>query len=367
MDYSRFNYLVQPEDNVPVDLLVPRIGPYDRFAIKWGYSQLNAASPEAERPTLDEWAREQDTKPWLRFSTSGSSGADPGELTEAVGEADPVKATRWGLQNLKREVAYLIPATSRPTEGYDDLTSLYGSLVGQWRTELNHVANLIGAADSQEKYASQQGVRFTPVSRARQKEAIAFLNENAFTTPDWLLVSDITRRIEPTGSVARIHAAQSQILNNLIQNARLLRLSEYAHGQPAGSAYSIMELFADVRGGIFSELSARREIDVYRRSLQRAYVEALDNKINPPPPQPAQGGGGGGGGGGGRGGAAGLAPELSDIHPAVRAELQALDAELAVAVAGASGITRAHLEDLRHRIQLALKGETPPRPPTIGD
>ena len=353
MDYSRFNYLAQPEDNIPVELLVPDIGPYDRWAAMWGYKPIpGAKSPEEERKTLDEWAREQDSKPWLRFSTSGSGGSDPGELTEAVGDADPVKATGWGLKNIKRQVAYLMPATTKPTEGYEDLNALYGRLIGQWRTELAHVTNLIGGANSQEKYASQNGVRFTPVNRARQKEAVAFLNENAFQTPSFFLVDDILRRIEPSGSVARIHAAQSGILNSLLQNTRLLRLSEYEHGAPAGSAYSIMELFADVRAGVFSELRSRQNIDTYRRALQRAYVELMDEKLNPPPAQPAAAAAGRGG----RGGAPQLDANLSDIKPAVRAELKALDAQIDAAIPGVSGMTRAHLEDLRHRIDGALKG-----------
>jgi hypothetical protein len=356
MDYSRFNYVAQPEDNIPEDLLIPGIGPYDKFAAKWGYAPIpNARTPEEERAVLDEWAREQDTKPWLRFSTSGSSGTDPGELTEAVGDQDAVKATRFGLMNIKREVPYLIPATLKPTEGYDDLTALYGRLIGQWRTELNHVANIVGGADSQEKYGSQQGVRFTPVSRQRQKEAIAFLNENAFRTPDFFLLPDITGRMEPTGSVARIVQAQNGILNNVLQTNRLVRLSEYEHAAADGAGYGVLEALRDVRSGVFSELRAAGEIDVYRRALQRAYVENLNIKINPPPQPPNANPFGGGG----RGGPPQLDPKLTDIQAAVRADLKELDIEIKVAVPRTRGMTRAHLEDLIFRIDEALKSKPP--------
>jgi hypothetical protein len=200
MDYSRFNYLVQPEHHIPTSMLLPVIGPYDKRATMWGYKPIpSARTPEAERPILDEWAREQDTKPWLRFSTAGSGGADPGEESEAVGDADPVKATGWGIQNIKRSVQYLMPATVRPTDNYDDLNELYGRLIGQWRTELGHVANVVGGVDSQEKYGSQEGVRFRPISRARQKAAVTFLNEHAFQTPSFFLEQDILRRIETQG------------------------------------------------------------------------------------------------------------------------------------------------------------------------
>src|SRR5678815_2209360 len=124
MDYSRFNYVAQPEDNIPVDLLIPRIGPYDIWATKWGYAPISRpmqvaqqakthtgaeliAAAETERATLDSWAREQDTKPWLRFSTSGAFGSDPGDETEAVGDIDPVRATELGIKNLKRNMQWI--------------------------------------------------------------------------------------------------------------------------------------------------------------------------------------------------------------------------------------------------------------------
>jgi hypothetical protein len=349
MDYSRLNYVAQPEDHIPVELLVPGIGPYDKWATMWGYKPIpQAATAEDERPILDQWAREQDTKPWLRFSTSGSAGSDPGEETEAVGDQDAVKATALGIANLKREMQWVLPATRKPTQGWDDLDVLYGRMVSQWRTELAHVTNIVGGADSQEKYGSQDGVRFTPVSRARQKAAVAFLNQNAFTTPTFLLDDEILRRIEPTGTVQRISSAQSGILSSLLRNDRLMRMSEYAQGAGQGG-YGPLELLADVRGGIFSELDGGRAVDVYRRALQRAYVDMLDEKINPPPPRPAAAG---------RGFGAPqrpqLDPELSDINAAARADLRALDAQIRNAAARTSGITRAHLEDLRHRIAEAL-------------
>ena len=356
MDYSRFNYLIQPEDHVPVDLLVPGVGPYDKWATMWGYKPIpDASTPEAERATLDQWSREQDTKPWLRFSTSGQAGTDPGDETEAVGDQDAVKATGWGLKNLQREMAYLIPATVKPTDGYDDLNDLYGRMISQWRTELTHVTRIVGGAESQEKYGGQQGVRFTPVGRARQRAAVAFLDQNAFRTPTWLLDQEVLRRIEPEGSVARIVTAQSGILNSLLQNGRLVRMSEYAAEAKPGDGYGPDELLADVRRGLFSELARGQDIDVYRRALQRSYVENLDNKLNPP--APAAGAAGRGGVGGRAGGPPQLDATLTDLHAVGRAELQALDAQLRAAAGKGDRMTRAHVADLRHRIAEALKGK----------
>ena len=99
MDYSRFNYVAQPEDRIDPADLIPGIGPYDRWATMWGYKPIpEAATPDAEKTTLDHWAREQDATPWLRFSTADAAGSDPGELTEAVGDADAVRSTTMGRE-----------------------------------------------------------------------------------------------------------------------------------------------------------------------------------------------------------------------------------------------------------------------------
>jgi len=199
-------------------------------------------------------------------------------------------------------------------------------------------------------------VRFTPVSRARQHDAVRFLNENAFATPTFFLDEDILRRIEPSGRVARIVSAQSSLLNSVLQNGRLIRLSEYEAQSKGAPAYTVPELYTDVRRGVFSELATGAKIDVYRRALQRSYVEALNLKLNPPPAAAAAAGGRGGGGG--RGGAPQLDPKLSDINPTTRAELKELDGGIRAAISKTSDrMTKAHLEDLRHRIADALKGK----------
>ena len=153
MDYSRFNYVAQPEDGIAVEDLVPRVGPYDMWATKWGYTPITGAkSPEEEKPTLNEWVRAQDKTPWLRFSTAGAVGSDFGELTEAVGDADAIKSTAMGVKNLQRVAKMLMPATTAKNgEPYDDLAELYGRMLGQWTLEMNHVAAIVGGFDSQDE------------------------------------------------------------------------------------------------------------------------------------------------------------------------------------------------------------------------
>jgi len=351
MDYSRFNYVVQPEDNVPVEYLMPNVGPYDKFATMWGYRPIpGARTPEEERPTLDAWARQQDARPYLRYMTAGSAGADAGDHTEAVGDADPVYSTEMGIRNIRRIVPMLIPATVRPGEDFFDLQELYTRLIGQWRTELAHVPILVGGMDSQEKRGGQDGVRFTPVPRARQKAAVRFLNENAFRTPDYFLDREILRRIEPEGAIVRIGNAQRSILGLLLNDGRMRRMVEAeALADRPSQVYTLAEMLSDVRQGIWSELGAGSpSIDPFRRNLQRAYLAELDTRVNPPA-RPA---------------AAGslammvgapTATGLTEGQAMLRGELRALDTQIRNALPRTSDrATRVHLEAMRDEIARIL-------------
>jgi hypothetical protein len=334
MDYSRFNYVAQPEDRIDPADLVPRIGPYDKWATMWGYKPIPAAkSPDEEKKTLDEWAREQDAKPYLRFSTAGSRGADPGELTESVGDEDAVASTTLGLKNLERVSGMLMAATTtKPGEDYGDLDELYGRLLGQWSTELSHVAAIVGGFNSQEKHVGQDGVRFTPVPRERQQRAVQFLNANAFRTPAWLIKPEILRRIEPVGVLDRIETGQRRVLNSLLGTARVGRLVEQ-EALDGAAAYQPTEFLADVRKGIWSEVygDAPPVVDAYRRNLQRAYVETLADRIN------------------------GRTAASDDARAFFRGELKTLDADLKGALPKtADRATRLHIEDIQTQIAHAL-------------
>lgn len=343
MDYSRFNYVAQPEDNIPAESLIPQIGPYDKWATMWGYKPIpGAKTPDEEKTTLDEWAREQDTKPWLRFSTNDSRGSDPGENTEAVGDADAIVSTGLGIRNLKRVADMLLPATSRPGEPYDDLEELYGRMLGQWATELNHVTGIVGGFNSQQKHGGQDGVRFVIVPREKQAAAVRFLNENAFATPAWALKPEILRRIEPLGALARVNTAQERILNSLFNNNRFNRLVEQeAIDGPA--AYRPTDFMADVRKGIWSELeSGPVRIDVYRRNLQNSYIDLLSAKLN-------------------------VRPFVTDDYRAlIKAELRDLSTAIGAAMPRAQDRqTRAHLADARDQIAKALDPKFAAPAPTV--
>ncbi len=353
MDYARFNYVAQPEDGIALDDLIPKVGPYDKYAVMWGYSPIpNARTPEAERPTLDKWARMQDTIPWYRFANDGGAGgADPGEQSEAIGDADAVRATALGVKNLKRVMGYLESATAwKEGDTFDNLEELYGRTVGQWATEMGHVARIIGAAYKQEKAVGQKGVVWRNVEPARQKAALQFLLDNAYATPTWLLDEDILRKLEVTGSLTRVGNAQARSLASLVSNDRLQRLLEMeAMSRTKSDVYPLGDMLSDLRRGLFKETETGAPIDAFRRRLQRVYLEAMASKINPPAPAA-----GAAAGGGGRGG--GAAPvSTADFRPILKSEMRALDADLATAIGRTSDrMSKAHLEDARDQIRKML-------------
>ena len=352
MDYSRFNYTAQPEDGLEPEDLIPDVGPYDKYAIRWGYAPVpGAKTSDQEWATLDTWSREQDATPWFRFDVQDSRGADQSAHSEAVGDADPVKATSWGMKSIKAIAPLLVTATVRPGEDYDDLNEMYGRLVGQWATELRHVAWVVGGTDAQEKYAGQAGERYKPLTKARQKEAVRFIVDNGFATPTYFLRDDILRYIEVEGALRRINQQQNSFLSSLFNDRRMERLIEF-EALPATrrDAYPLSEMLADVRNGVWSELDdGSVRIDAFRRELQRSYLTQVNNKVNPAPFVPP----------------AGFPPEFllqigparstSDVKSLFKEELRTLDAEAAKALGRAADReTRAHLNDVRDQIKKIL-------------
>ncbi|MBL0160438.1 MAG: zinc-dependent metalloprotease [Bryobacterales bacterium] len=340
MDYSRFNYVAQPEDKIDPADLIPKIGPYDKFATMWGYKPIpSAKTPDDEKVTLDQWARVQEKTPYLRFSTDGTNGTDPGENTEAVGDADAVKATALGLKNLERVAGFLLKATEEKGEDWSRLQRVYGRLLGQWSLEMGHVAALIGSSDSQQVHGGQAGLRFMPVAKERQQAAVKFLLDNGLNVPKWALNPEVLRRIEPDGAVTRVRTAQVRLMTAMLSTQRINRLVEQAAMDP--KAYAPAEFLADVRKGVFAEVYAGKPvIDTFRRNTQRIYLDQLAEKLN------------------------GRAPANDDARALVRAELKTLSADATRAVATATDrTTRAHLDDMKDQIARMLDPKfVPPAP-----
>ncbi|MFT5714791.1 MAG: hypothetical protein ACI9WT_001357 [Flavobacterium sp.] len=276
MDYARFNYVAQPEDSVTS--LFPRIGDYDKWAIKWGYSYFEDTKTEAEEKAfLNEMTKEAYKNRRLWFG-SETSPYDPRYQTEDIGD-NAMRASEYGIKNLKRILPNLLEWSKEDGESYAELDELYGALTGQFRRYMGHVTKNVGGIYDNPKTYDMTGNQFEVVPKSIQKDAVAFLNTQLFTTPKWLLNQDILSKINPENGVEAIKAMQDATLNSLLAGDRMVRLMETSSASKDN--YTVDELINDLSKGIFSELKNKNSIDIYRRNIQKLYVDKMIELLKP--------------------------------------------------------------------------------------
>ena len=268
MDYARFNYIAQPGDE-GVSLVID-VGPYDKYSTMWGYKPILNKTAEEEKVILNKWITERADDLMFRF---GSSSIDPSSQTEDLGN-DAIKASNYGIANLKRIVPNLIEWTTEVGENYDELQYLYGQVLSQFRRYLGHVSTNVGGVYQYYKTSDQEGAVYTHVEKSHQKNCIKFLNKNLFETPTWMIDKNILDKIQFAGAVDQVRGLQSSYLNRILDFGRLARVIEN-EALNGSEAYSLDELMSDLKNGIFSELKNNSNIDIYRRNIQRAFIQRL--------------------------------------------------------------------------------------------
>jgi len=274
MDYARFNYIAQPEDKGVA--LMPNVGVYDKHAIKWGYKPiLGVKNAKDEKKTLDKWILDNQNSLLHRF---GSAGIDPSSQTEDLGD-DAVKASEYGIKNLKRIIPNLIDWTSEDGKDYADLNTMYGQVLSQFNRYMGHVSSNIGGVYQYYKTYDQSGAVYTHVNKLHQKKCMNFLQKQLFETPTWMIDVNILNKIEFAGITNRIRSTQSRTLNGILDFGKMARLIEN-EAINGNSAYSLLDMMSDLRKGIWSELYNNNKIDVYRRNLQLAYLDRISYVMN---------------------------------------------------------------------------------------
>jgi len=313
---------------------MPGIGIYDLYAIRWGYRPIpGATTPDAEKATLDQWIREHENDPTYRFGDP--SGIDPSSQTEDLGD-DGVRASDYGLANLKRILPQLRGWTTAPGEDYSELRELYDNVLAQWNRYIGHVTTIVSGVNETRKTSDQAGAIYTTVSKARQQAAVNWLARNVLATPTWIIDEDILGRLENNGIVERVRARQVATVNALFDFQRMGRLIEQ-QAKLGGQAYSLSELFRDVHRAVWSDPSP----DTYKRNLQRGYLDRMaflmtQEQTPPPANLPVQ--------------FLALFPRMnvsqSDIRALARADLEAVVREAnAAAARTGDAVLRAHYRD----------------------
>jgi len=338
MDYARFNYVAQPEDHISEKGIFPRIGDYDKWAIEWGYKLIpEAKTAQDEKTVLNKWMINKlaSGKQYFYGSqldpiTNGFplGSPDPRDQSEDLGD-DAMLASTYGIKNLKRVEPHLIEWLKKPDENYDRVAAAYKELVTEYSRFMGHVLKNIGGLYETPKTVEQPGPEYELENKAKQQRAMAFLQHQLFDTPYWLMDSNLysVSRVDFT-MVTKI---QKQVLLALLSSSKidLLLTEEYNY---FGKAYTVSEMLHDLHQGIFSELTTNKPVSIYRRDLQKTYVEGLirlsDPKTN---------------------------ASDNDALSIAKAHARMLEGELKKAAAHApNGITHDHFADLAERLDLAL-------------
>jgi Met-zincin/Domain of unknown function (DUF5117)/Domain of unknown function (DUF5118) len=349
MDYARFNYVAQPEDQIGPAGLYPRIGDYDKWAITWGYKMIaGTADEEADKKILNQWVVQNlSANPRLWFGGEGNN-FDPRAQTEDLGD-NSVKASEYGIKNLKRILVQLPVWTREEADTYDNLGDMYEELTVQFGRYMGHVTKNVGGIYETFKSVEQTGDVYEPTPKSIQQQAVSFLNGQLFETPYWLLNKDILNKISNPASSENVANTQTTVLNSLLSSSRLFRIATMTARFGAQDSYTAEELLTDLEKGIFSELVSGKVIDNYRRNLQKTYVAALIDLINAqtialPPGIP-------------RGLVIFFGGDIrnTDIPSIARAHLNLLKQKIGQAIpASTDKLSRYHLQDVLERIRQAL-------------
>ena len=345
MDYARFNYIAQPGDEDVA--LMPNIGVYDKYAIAWGYRPILNKTAKEEKPILDAWILKHAGDPMYRFGHQQAGGVvDPSSQTEDLGD-DAMKASMYGIKNLKRILPRLEEWTSEKGKNYDELSTMYGQLLSQFNRYMGHVSANIGGVYEYYKTSDQEGAVYTHVDKTKQKEALQFVINELFKTPTWMLDENIFSKTEFSGSIERVRGLQARTLNNILDAGRMARMIENETLNGSSKAYTLVTMMNDLRKGVWNEVYSGRSIDTYRRNLQRAHLDRLNYLLNEAKNQR----------GTNRGyfKQSGITINQSDVKSVLRGELKRLQKDVKRAMNSGNTLRRYHLQDVVDRIDMILE------------
>ena len=344
MDYARFNYVAQPEDHIGEKGLFPRINDYDKWAIYWGYRwrpEFNSAKDEAKYLTkLVTDTLRVNHRLWFGGE---NYPFDPRCQTESLGD-DAIKASDYGIKNLKRILPNLSKWMVKDGDDFDGLNAAFSAVYNQFVTYMGHVMTSIGGIYKNDLRGGDKGAVYVPVERSKQKASVQYIVRECLNTPMWLYNKEAFDKMGYSFGVemSRLH---EQLFNGLIARNRMSNMLDAEINSK--NPYTITEFFADLDNGIFSELRQGKNVDFYRRNMQRLYVmrviEQAFSGINP-----------------NEGSLYGYVHSKSDMHTKFVNEARKLRNMFAAALnkGGLNSETKAHLQDLRDRINSELNAMT---------
>lgn len=278
MDYARFNYVAQPEDHIPADLLMPKINDYDKWAIQWGYSpKYDNINTTIEKNVLSKLITDSlKANPRLWFSGEGND-SDPRSQTEDLGD-NAIAASAYGIKNLKRILPELVRWTKiEDSDDYSNLKDTYKQVIKQYDRYMYHVVKNIGGIYITQKSAGQNENVYAQVPKKKQKEALAFLDQYAFHEPVFLANNDILNKVEAPQVKKMFNESMEVLMILLMEGGRMSRLNFNAERFAGSDPYTPEQYISDLSGLVWKELETNAPVGSYRRNLQSVYI---DNIIN---------------------------------------------------------------------------------------
>ncbi len=276
MDYARFNYVAQPEDNIPVEDLMPRIGDYDKWAIQWGYSRFSQeVDRDAEKELLSQMVVDSiSANPRLWFGGEGRD-FDPRSQTEDLGD-NAMEASMYGILNLQR-IAPCVKewVKENNSDDYANLDQIYKDLVNQYSDYIFHVSKNIGGIYVTPKTMGENGEVYRPVPKQVQKQALVFLNNYIFHEPKWLLRNDILNAIRSPLSKEGITKTMESVMMNLLGGSRISRMTFISERYTDEDPYRPEEYIDDLNQLVWGDMNVFYQTNAYRRKLQKSYVSNM--------------------------------------------------------------------------------------------
>lgn len=336
MDYARFNYVAQPEDHIPEYDLFPRIGEYDKWAIEWGYKNSNASNFEEDKKIMRQIIVDSIGKNPRLWYGNGEirNNTDPRCQTEDLGD-DAMKASAYGIRNLKKILPNL-PEWSHEDGGiYEGLDEMYKALENQFFRYMQHVMMNVGGVYNTKQNENQKTVVYEPVPVAKQKDALNFFDKELFTTPYWILDSNVISKVSMPAQPNFIEDLQVKALNKLLDIGKINQL--LANMRQFGSkAFSVDDYLSSIHVIIWKELNSGKAIDPYRRNLQKSYVGALQEILTSNKPEVTE----------------------TDAYSISRADFVRLQNEVHLAIPKQTDpLSKYHLQDLEVRIKNILEAK----------
>ena len=270
MDYARFNYVAQPEDSISRAGIFPRINDYDKWAIQWGYTPMWKAYDDIS----DHWELEKLTteklkaNPRLWFGDGETNRTnDPRCQTEDLGD-DAMKASEYGIRNLKRLVKHLPEWTYESGDIMNsNLKEMLNQAASQFLRYNYHVLGNIGGVCADFKTVDQAGPVYTDTPKEKQQRALDFLYRNVIQEPTWLINEAYVSRIMPEKHNLTINIGR-RIVGNMLSPSIVRRLtSTYPASEYVPAAVKL--IFKDLFAG------SSKNPSEYERAIQRSAVESL--------------------------------------------------------------------------------------------